>query len=150
MTETRRQFCVRAATVAVGSALGTSMAGCSNPAGSGDQPTMPTVSGTRVATGIAVTVDASSPLAAVGNAALVQTSNGDFLLAHTAANTFVALTATCTHQACTITEFGNQNYVCPCHLSTFNINGGVVQGPATTPLRQYATQFANGIVTISA
>jgi hypothetical protein len=44
---------------------------------------------------------------------LVQTSIGDFLVAHTAQNAFVALSAICTHQTCTITGFGNQNLRVP-------------------------------------
>jgi hypothetical protein len=43
-------------------------------------------------------ITASSPLAAVGSAALVQTSGGDFLVAHTSQSVFVALSAICTHQ----------------------------------------------------
>ena len=108
------------------------------------------VNGTRVSGGITLAIDSSSPLSAVGNAALVQTSIGDFLVAHTAQNAFVALSATCTHQTCTITGFGNQNYVCPCHGSTFDVNGRVVGGPAPAPLHQYPTQFTGGILTITA
>jgi cytochrome b6-f complex iron-sulfur subunit len=102
------------------------------------------LNGTRVSSGITLTIDSSSPLVAVGSAALVQTSIGDFLVAHTAQSVFVALSAVCTHQTCTITGFGNQNYVCPCHGSTFDINGRVLGGPAPAPLRQYPTQFDNG------
>ena len=41
----------------------------------------------------------------VGGAALVRTSVRDFLVARTAQDAFTALTATCTHEACTITGF---------------------------------------------
>jgi len=59
------------------------------------------------------------------------------------------LTSTCTHEACTITGFDNTNYVCPCHGSMFTTAGRVVMGPATTPLRTFATQFSNNVLTIS-
>jgi Rieske Fe-S protein len=65
-------------------------------------------------------------------------------------NSFVALNAICTHQTCTITGFGNQNYVCPCHGSAFDVNGHVLGGPAPAPLHQYPTQFANRVLTITA
>ena len=149
--QTRRTFCTRAATVAVfGGALGTILQGCSSPTSPSNVPALPTVNGTRVSGGITLTIDASSPLSAVGNAALVQTSIGDFLVAHTAQNSFVALNAICTHQTCTITGFGNQNYVCPCHGSTFDVNGRVLGGPAPAALHQYPTQFASGVLTITA
>jgi cytochrome b6-f complex iron-sulfur subunit len=148
---TRRTFCAQAATLAIfGGALGTILEGCSSPTSPSNVPSLPTVNGTRVSSGITLTIDASSPLSAVGSAALMQTSIGDFLVAHTAQSSFVALSATCTHQTCTITGFGNQNYVCPCHGSTFDINGRVLGGPAPAALHQYPTQFANGVLTITA
>jgi Rieske Fe-S protein len=148
---TRRTFCTRAATFAVlGGALGTIIQGCSSPTSPSNAPALPTVNGTRVSGGITVAIDASSPLSAVGNAALVQTSVGDFLVAHTSQNAFVALSAICTHQTCTITGFASQNYVCPCHGSTFDVNGRVVGGPAPTSLHQYPTQFTGGVLTITA
>lgn len=149
--ETRRRFCTRAATVAVfGGALGAILQGCGSPTAPSNVPALPTVNGTRVTGGITITIDAGSPLSAVGSAALVNTSIGDFLVAHTAQSVFVALNAICTHQTCTITGFVNQNYVCPCHGSTFDVNGRVLGGPAPAPLRQYSTQFTGGILTITA
>ena len=80
---------------------------------------------------------------------MVRSSAGSFLVARTAPETFMALTSTCTHEACTITGFDNTNYVCPCHGSMFTTAGRVVMGPATTPLRTFATQFSNNVLTIS-
>lgn len=98
---------------------------------------------------ITLTIDASSPLAAVGSAALVQASNNSLLIARTAQDTFTALTAICTHQACTITGYNNQIYSCPCHGSQFNTGGRVVRGPATSALRTFQTQFANNQLVIT-
>jgi cytochrome b6-f complex iron-sulfur subunit len=148
--QTRRSFCSQAATLAIlGGALGAFLDGCS-PTSPSNAPLLPTINGTRVNGGITLAIDASSPLSTVGNAALVQTAVGDFLVARTAQDSFVALAAICTHQTCTITGFGSQNYVCPCHGSTFDVNGHVLGGPAPAPLRQYPTQFAGGILTITA
>ena len=148
---TRRSFCAQAATLAAfGGALGALLQGCANPNSPSNVPALSVVSGTRVTGGITLTIDASSPLSTVGSAALVQTSIGDFLVAHTAQNAFVALSAICTHQTCTISGFGNQNYVCPCHGSTFDVNGRVLGGPAPAPLHQYPTQFASGVLKITA
>ena len=150
--QTRREFCSRAVTLAVcGGVLGTILEGCSgSPTSPSNVAALPVVSGTRVTGGVTLPVDASSPLSAVGSAALVQTSIGQFLVAHTAQSTFVALTAICTHQTCTITGFENQTYTCPCHGSTFDISGRRLSGPAPSALRQFPTQFADGVLTITA
>jgi Rieske Fe-S protein len=148
---TRREFCTQAATLAVfGGALGAILQGCGGPTSPSNAAALPLVNGTRVTGGITLAINSSSPLSAVGSAALVQTSIGDFLVGHTAQNSFVALSSTCTHQTCTITGFGSQTYVCPCHGSTFDINGRVTGGPAPASLHQYPTQFTNGVLTITA
>ena len=157
--QTRRDFCAhvcRAASLAaLGGALGAVAQGCgsgSNPAGpsgGGSFQQLPVVSATSGGASVSVTVDSASPLATVGNAVLAQSAAGDFLVARTGQNTFVALTATCTHQLCTITGYANGTYLCPCHGSEFTTNGAVVSGPAFSPLRQFATQFAGDLLTIS-
>ena len=98
---------------------------------------------------VTVTIDASSPLATVGGAALVQSASGSFLVSQTAQGTFVALTAICTHEQCTVTGFQSSRYVCPCHGSQYSTSGSVVQGPATRALQQFATRFAANVLTIT-
>jgi cytochrome b6-f complex iron-sulfur subunit len=116
---------------------------------SGSAPALPTGAGSLVNGALSVTIDAASPLASAGGAALVQASSGNFLVTRAAQDTFTALTAVCTHDGCTVSGFANQIYVCPCHGSQFSTSGSVVQGPAPSPLRQFATRFANGVLTIS-
>jgi len=70
-------------------------------------------------------------------------------VARTAQDTFTALTATCTHEACTITGFDSSAYVCPCHGSRFNTSGRVLTGPASSSLRTFTTQFSNNVLTIA-
>lgn len=124
--------------------------GCGgSPTSPSSAPALPTINAS-VANGVAsLTIDAASPLATVGGAALVQTSSGGFLVSRTGQNTFTALTATCTHEGCTVTGFESPTYVCPCHGSQFTTSGAVVQGPATRALRSFTTQFANNVLTIS-
>jgi cytochrome b6-f complex iron-sulfur subunit len=149
--QTRRRFCSQAVTLAVfGGAIGSILEGCSSPTSPSNAPPLPTVNGTPVSGGITLAIDSSSPLSTVGSAALVQASVGAFLVAHPTLNSFVALSAICTHQTCVITGFENQTYVCPCHGSTYDINGHVTGGPAPASLHQYPAQFANGVLTITA
>ena len=112
-------------------------------------PALPAISATVSSGAITLTIDSSSPLANVGGAALVQTASGNFLVARTAQDTFTALTAICTHEACTVSGFQNQHYVCPCHGSEYTTSGAVVQGPAPAPLRQFATRLTGPVLTIT-
>jgi Rieske Fe-S protein len=51
------------------------------------------------------------------------------------AGTFVAFSATCTHQGCTVTSVRDGTIVCGCHGSRFALADGAVKaGPATKPL----------------
>jgi Rieske Fe-S protein len=96
-----------------------------------------------------VTVDGASPVANIGSAATLQTSLGRVLIARTDASAFTALTATCTHQSCTITGFEDQEYVCPCHGSRFATSGVVRNGPASRALQQFPTTFDGTVLTVS-
>lgn len=110
---------------------------------------MPRISASVASGQMVLTIDASSPLNSVGSAALVQSSAGDFLVAHTGTDTFSALTAICTHEQCTITGFESSRYTCPCHGSQYSTDGQVTRGPASRSLRQFATTFANPTLTIT-
>jgi Rieske Fe-S protein len=94
-------------------------------------------------------VVAGSALDEVGGAVLVQSVAGEFLVARTGAATFSAVDAVCTHQSCTVTRQDGSIYVCPCHGSRYDRSGRVIGGPAPASLRQFATTFADGVVTIA-
>jgi Rieske Fe-S protein len=161
MTEqTRRQFCAQACQIAsvaaVAGSVGTLLQSCGGGGGSitggslpPDVPALSTLTATAASGGVTVNIDAGSPLAAVGSAAILQSPSGLILVAHTAADTFTAVTATCTHENCTITGFTGQAFVCPCHGSRFSTSGAVQNGPATRSLRSFPTRFASNVLTIS-
>ena len=122
----------------------------------GSSPTSPSgmasmlgvLAGRFAGSGVQVNV-AGSAVADVGGAVLVQSIAGVFLLSRTSANAFTAIDAVCTHEGCTITGADGTTYVCPCHGSRYNRNGQVVGGPAKASLRQFATTFTDGVVTIA-
>jgi nitrite reductase/ring-hydroxylating ferredoxin subunit len=132
--------------------LATLVAACSDGASSPTSPSgtasmLNVVAGRFTGSGVQVTA-AGSALANVGGAVLVESTAGVFLIARTGESTFSAIEAVCTHEGCTITGAEGAIYVCPCHGSRYNRSGQVMAGPATASLRQYASTFADGVVTI--
>ena len=147
---TRREFCARACQAVSLLTLGAATQACGGSSTSpSSAPALPSVSGTLVNRTLTIAVDAASPLAAVGGAAMVTVSTGTYLVARTAQSTFTTVTAVCTHEGCAVTGFASSRYVCPCHGSEFSTSGAVVQGPASSSLRQFPTTFDSNVVTIS-
>lgn len=99
--------------------------------------------------GQTITVDLTLPDNAVlnnaGGSKIVQT----ILVANTGSG-YVALSSVCTHQGCTVAYNGSANKIqCPCHGSEFGTSGGVLQGPAITPLESYPVTRNGNILTIA-
>lgn len=99
-----------------------------------------------------LSVPANASLAEVDGARVISVGGRSILVVRTGDQTFVALSAVCTHAGCTVHYAAAANDVaCPCHGSTFALDGTVTHGPATRPLAMFATTFdANAqIVTIA-
>jgi cytochrome b6-f complex iron-sulfur subunit len=156
MEITRRDFFVKtlqgAAIIAVPAVLSEFIQSCnSNSTSPSGSSTLPVVQGTVSNRTVTVPLDASSPLAKVGGAALITSSLGPLLVDHPDAATYNVLTAICTHQGCTVNGYdtANQEFVCPCHGSRYSIAGQVVQGPAPAPLTRFTGQVSNNQLVIS-
>jgi Rieske Fe-S protein len=89
-------------------------------------------------------------LATVGGSIVGQPDGfpGPLAVSRTAVDTVSAVSAVCTHAACTVLP-GGPGYACPCHGSTFKLDGSLVQGPAGTGLPHYPVTFDGITVTIS-
>ena len=149
----RRRFCGGACQVASAATLATLFTACGGGSSSPTSPSSPAsmlrvMAGRFTGSGVQVTA-AGSPLADVGGAVVVESTAGVFLLARMSASAFSAVEAVCTHEGCTINGAAADIYVCPCHGSRYNRSGQVVNGPAKASLRQYATTFTDGVVTIA-
>ncbi len=156
MDITRREFFVKTlqgtAIVAVPAILAEFIESCnSSSTGPSSSSALPTIQGSVSNRTVTIPLDATSPLAKVGGAALITTSLGPLLADHPDAATYTILSAICTHQGCTVNGYDttNHNFVCPCHGSRYSLTGQVVQGPAPAPLTQYAAQVVNGQLVIS-
>lgn len=96
------------------------------------------------------TIDLRSALTAVGSA----TVSGNVIVIRVAEgnvpSSFDALSLTCTHQGCSVNyDQSRELLVCPCHGSTFNTNGDVLQGPANRPLPKYSISINNNVLSVS-
>jgi nitrite reductase/ring-hydroxylating ferredoxin subunit len=59
------------------------------------------------------------------------------VVAQPTAGTYVAFSAGCPHQCCTVAYNKSHNeFLCPCHGSTFNTSGDVTNGPAPHGLQK--------------
>ena len=88
-------------------------------------------------------------LAKDGNAILV---DADFLddpiaLIEVAPDEFHALSTRCTHQGCQVRPARTQ-LRCPCHGSTYDLDGKVVRGPAIEALTSYDVRLEREVITI--
>ncbi len=74
---------------------------------------------------------------------------GNIIVITTGTNQFTALSKVCTHEQCTVGyDPGTNELPCPCHQSRFNINGGVINGPAASSLRKYTVTKSGDILSI--
>ena len=54
----------------------------------------------------------------------------------------IAVNPKCTHQGCDVKwAAGEKKYACPCHGANFDVDGAVLNGPATKPLTAYQAKI---------
>jgi menaquinol-cytochrome c reductase iron-sulfur subunit len=62
----------------------------------------------------------------------------------------IAFAPQCTHLGCAYHwDEKENNFLCPCHTSTFSIDGKVLSGPAPRPLDRLVTKIDQGKILIS-
>ncbi len=84
---------------------------------------------------------------APGSALTFRNSGQPAVLVHLQSGDFVAYSAVCTHQRCTV-AYKNGQLACPCHGSVFDAENGaeVVNGPAQLPLPEIPVEVRGGEV----
>lgn len=59
----------------------------------------------------------------------------------------IAFAPGCTHLGCAFRyDAAHKNFLCPCHVSEFSLDGKVLSGPAPRPLDRYDIKLENGRV----
>jgi len=88
------------------------------------------------------------------NAAL--NTNGGYLfnqgviVARTMTGAYIAVAAACTHQGRAVEYDGTNNmFHCPAHGSNFSNSGGVINGPASSPLQQFKTTLTGTLLRVN-
>jgi|ERR1700757_102672 len=91
-------------------------------------------------TSVNFTVDVSTGNLATNGGYIIQSG---VIVARTSTGSFVAVSATCTHQGGTLSFSSSGNiFQCPLHGATFNTGGVVTGGPASTNLQVYKTTLS--------
>jgi Rieske Fe-S protein len=119
----RQRFVVGAAFAVAATAVGACTTDGNKPAANNAPATA--ASGSGSSNVIAKTSDVP-----VGSGVIV----GDIVVTQPSAGVFKALSSTCTHAGCTVSEVSGGTINCPCHGSKYNLDGSVANGPASEPL----------------
>ena len=84
---------------------------------------------------------------APGSAVKFKDAGKDAVLVHLDSGDFVAYSAVCTHQGCTV-AYKDGQLACPCHGSVFDPANGAepTTGPAQTPLTEIPVKVEGGNV----
>lgn len=133
----RRAVLLGAGAAAVGA--GMLVAGCTAADTSGatgasaDEP-----AGTPVGQASDVPVDSARIFDAVG-----------VVVTQATAGNYAAFSTTCPHQGCAVSTVEGANIVCPCHGSTFTLDGSVVRGPAERGLESRPITVSDGQITLA-
>jgi cytochrome b6-f complex iron-sulfur subunit len=91
----------------------------------------------------------AGPVAQFKPATVTAIPQGQFYVACLEDGGFLAISRTCTHLGCSIPWDEEKNqFVCPCHGSTFSLTGEVLTAPAPRPLDIYPVRIENGIVKV--
>ena len=147
--------------IRLGSALGVgaaaaSLAACGGGAGSGSSSSGSGGSGGKEKAGSSAGGEAKggggaaiaqASEVAPGSALTFKEGGQDAVLVHLENGDFVAYSAVCTHQACTV-AYQKGQLACPCHGSVFDPANGaeVVTGPAQSPLPEIPIEVKGGQV----
>lgn len=76
--------------------------------------------------------------------------NGRFYLVSLVDGGFLALYQRCTHLGCTVPwEQSANQFVCPCHSSSFSIEGQVLNPPAPRALDMFPVLIEDGLIKVN-
>lgn len=99
---------------------------------------------------LALGLDKVEKLKEVGGSVILKIKERPILFIRDSEATVRAVDPTCTHKACQVAYKNKGNKIeCPCHGSTFDLEGKVLSGPAEKPLRTYGAKLEEGRILLS-
>ncbi len=73
------------------------------------------------------------------------------IVVNTKTKGFVALSRVCTHMGCLVKyQPERQEFICPCHAGTFDLDGKVISGPPPRPLPKFTVRVEGNHLVIGA
>lgn len=91
----------------------------------------------------------NSGLVDVGSYGYITVDRKTLIIVHETADTYVCLSAICTHAGCQVQyRKGHDDIYCACHSSYFSMDGTVTGGPASQPLASYETELQGDTLVI--
>jgi cytochrome b6-f complex iron-sulfur subunit len=77
-------------------------------------------------------------------------ARGHFYLSRLEDGGFLAISRRCTHLGCTVPWVEKEkSFICPCHASTFDIRGKVINSPAPRALDLYRILIENNMIKVN-
>ncbi|GAY07886.1 Rieske (2Fe-2S) protein [Pseudonocardia sp. N23] len=134
-TFSRRAVVAGAGAAAIGAGL--LVAGCSAGSGSGSGSDGSGSSGGSASGALGPATDVP-----VGGAKIY--GDQSVVVTQATAGTYAGFSTRCPHQGCNVNEVRGASIVCPCHGSTFALDGSVEKGPARTGLTAKAVTVDGG------
>ena len=124
-----------------GAILTVCLGGCSKASSSGYTANVPT--------SLNISLDLSLPANAPLNTNGGYIYTNGIIVAKTNTGNFIAVSQECTHQGVSV-QFvpGSQQFYCPSHGSAFSATGAVINGPASSPLKQFNTSLSNNTLRV--
>lgn len=136
----RKEFLIKFGKGTAAAVAFTCLGGCSESEGITAPPTPTNVDFT-----LDLTESANSSLNNIGGSLI---RNG-IVIGKVSQTEFSAVSQACTHQGTTVQfQQSNNRFHCPNHGSNFNLNGGVINGPATSPLKKFNTELNGNLLRV--
>jgi Rieske Fe-S protein len=91
---------------------------------------------------IALPLEKVKPLQALGGSAILAIKGKEVLFVRDSETTVRALDPVCSHKGCKVAYNSTAKRIeCPCHRSAFDLDGKVIEGPASKDLKNYKGQL---------